>query len=275
MLTCATIVAWTLGAAARRRRARRRVAQGARRAVAETCARSVAPLPKTSRIANRSSRIDGFPDARRARRRARRDLSAFLVLDMFLVCVVAAHTANLSGAVAFADPRVAAALAFAWPASVANWIGRLASGTRWRVCRRRRGGGRAQGNHGDATRDASQAAGGPARAETAAAGREAVAPDPVRAGARRGAVARGGGVRLGARVQNGSSWRVASSTGSRSRACGPRWASSRGCRRDARARLERLRGDPRAARDVSLPRRRANRRAAVPRAAAGGRARFQ
>ena len=133
MLTCATIVAWTLGARGLAAALGAASLKAHAALVAETCARSVAPLPKTSRIANRSSRIDGFPDARRARRRARRDLSAFLVLDMFLVCVVAAHTANLSGAVAFADPRVAAGLAFAWPASVANWIGRLASETRWRV----------------------------------------------------------------------------------------------------------------------------------------------
>ena len=52
---------------------------------------------------------------------------------MFLVCAVALHTAGVSGAVAFADPRVAAALSFAWPAAIANWIARLASETRWRV----------------------------------------------------------------------------------------------------------------------------------------------
>ena len=132
MLTCATIVAWTLGARALAAELGAASLKAHAALVGETCARSFAPLPKTSRIAG-SFRIGGFPDARRARRRARRDLSAFLVLDMFLVCVVAAHTANLSGAVAFADPRVAAALAFAWPASVANWIGRLASETRWRV----------------------------------------------------------------------------------------------------------------------------------------------
>jgi len=132
VLTCATIVAWTLGARALAAELGAASLKAHAALVAETCARSFAPLPKTSRIAG-SFRVGGFPDARRARRRARRDLSAFLVLDMFLVCVVAAHTANLSGAVAFADPRVAAALAFAWPASVANWIGRLASETRWRV----------------------------------------------------------------------------------------------------------------------------------------------
>ena len=109
MLTCATIVAWTLGARALAAELGAASLKAHAALVGETCARSFAPLPKTSRIAG-SFRIGGFPDARRARRRARRDLSAFLVLDMFLVCVVAAHTANLSGAVAFADPRVAAAL---------------------------------------------------------------------------------------------------------------------------------------------------------------------
>jgi hypothetical protein len=131
VLTCATIVAWTLGARTLSAALGAASLKAHLALVAETCARSVAPLPKTSRIAANAE--PGFPDTRRARRRARRDANAFLVLDMFLTCVVALHTANVCGAVAFADPGVAAALALAWPAAIANWIGRLASETRWRV----------------------------------------------------------------------------------------------------------------------------------------------
>jgi hypothetical protein len=125
LLTCATIVAWTLGARTLSAALGAASLKAHLALVAETCARSVAPLPKTSRIAANAE--PGFPDTRRARRRARRDANAFLVLDMFLTCVVALHTANVCGAVVFADPGVAAALALAWPAAIANWIGRLAS----------------------------------------------------------------------------------------------------------------------------------------------------
>ena len=125
-------MAWTLGAPAVAAALASVSLKAHSALVAETCARSFAPLPRTSRIAANIG-ASGFPDARRARRRARRDVSAFLVVDMFLVCAVALRTADVGGAVAFADPGVAAALAYAWPAAIANWIARLASETRWRV----------------------------------------------------------------------------------------------------------------------------------------------
>ena len=99
--------------------------------IAETCVRSFAPLPKRNQY--NGAAVSAFPDVRRGSRRAKRDVSAFLVLDMMLTCLVAMQTASLCGYIKFTDPRLATTLSFAWPAAIVNWIGRLASETSWRV----------------------------------------------------------------------------------------------------------------------------------------------
>ena len=55
-----------------------------------------------------------------------RDAPAFLVLDTVSLALVTLHSLQVCGFVHFADPRVALALVAAWPATIANWITRLA-----------------------------------------------------------------------------------------------------------------------------------------------------
>jgi hypothetical protein len=55
-----------------------------------------------------------------------RDAPSFLVLDTVSLALVTLHSLQVCGFVHFADPRVALALVAAWPATIANWITRLA-----------------------------------------------------------------------------------------------------------------------------------------------------
>lgn len=67
--------------------------------------------------------------ANRASDRHPRDAPAFLVLDTVALALVTLHSLQVCGFVRFADPRVATALVAAWPATIANWISRLAMET--------------------------------------------------------------------------------------------------------------------------------------------------
>lgn len=83
--------------------------------LAETAVRSVAK-PSVA-YANRAS--DRHP----------RDAPAFLVLDTVALALCTLHSLQVCGFVRFADPKVAAALVAAWPATIANWTSRLAMET--------------------------------------------------------------------------------------------------------------------------------------------------
>jgi hypothetical protein len=126
VMTCVTIVAWTLGGEVLASRLGAATLQAHVLLVAETCARSFFGPASRSRSFVADPRA---PHVRRERR-ASRDASAFLVLDVWLLCFAALHTASLCGAVRFADPNFATSLAVSWPLAICNWIGRLASETR-------------------------------------------------------------------------------------------------------------------------------------------------